>query len=88
MLTIKQDMKTATQLFPSSYLQPNNIDWIDGILEEKTREKFTILCRVLFLLFPALAKKFFGIFLEFGRIGDPNEKFVFFSKKYFPKYSV
>lgn len=49
--TIKQDMKTATQLFPSSYLQPNNIDWIDGILEEKTREKFTILCVVFVLLF-------------------------------------
>lgn len=87
MLTIKQDMKTATQLFPSSYLQPNNIDWIDGILEEKTREKFTILCRFFLLLFPALAKKFFGIFLEFGRI-DPNESLVFFSKKYFSKYSV
>lgn len=79
--------ETAAQLISSSYLQPNNIDWINGILEKLGKNlrfhDFLFGCCSICVLAKVL-RFFFGVWAFL----DPNESLVFFSKKYFSKYFI
>lgn len=79
-------MKTATQLFPSSYLQPNNIDWIVGILQKKNFGKIYDFMFVLFIIihFPYRKKSSSGNFCGVWAFRLQWE-FYFFSEMLFEK---